>query len=210
MRRWILLAGVLLLPVTRAAAQEAPRIEVDLRATDADPPRAAVRLHDLLADDRFVAAMRSGFPLYVALTVDLREERSLWDRTVDRWVWEYVVVHDPVRDVFVLEDPDGTEEIADRDALARAVSRVYLVGLPSSKPGRFHYQASATARMLSDEDVDEVYAWLRGDDTRGTRRDRPGLLTRAARKVLVQVAPLPRVTLESRTEGFDVRADEGR
>lgn len=209
MRR-LLLAGMLLLPAARAAAQDAPRIEVDLRATDADPPRAAVRLRDLLADDRFVATMRSGFPLYVALTVELREERSLWDRTVDRWVWEYVVVHDPVRDVFVLEDPDGTEDIPDRDALARAVSRVYLVALVPSGRGRFHYQASVTARMLSDEDVDEVYAWLRGDDTRAPRGDRPGLLTRAARKVLVQVAPLPRVTVDGRTEAFEVGGNEGR
>jgi hypothetical protein len=154
--------------------------------------------------------MRSGFPLYVALTVELREERSLWDRTVDRWVREYVVEHDPVRDVFVLEDPDGTEEIPGRDALAQAVARVYLVGLAAPGSGRFHYQASVTARMLSDEDVNEVYTWLRGGDTEAARRDRPGLLTRAARKVLLQVAPLPRVTLEGKTRGFEVRVGRSR
>lgn len=178
---------------------------MDLRATGADPPEAVVRVRDLLTDDRLVSAMRSGFPLYVALTVELREEHSLWDKTVDRWVWEYVVVHDPVRNAFVLEDPDGTEEMPDTAALARAVGRVYRVPLTAPGRGRFHYQVSVTARMLSDDDVDEVYAWLRGSSGDSTRRDRPGLLTRAARKVLVQVAPLPRVTLEGTTEGFEVR-----
>jgi len=210
MRRWAVLVGALLVPAVRALAQEAPRLEVDLRATDADPPEVAVRLRDLLTDDRFLSAMRSGFPLYVALTVELRQERTLWDRTVDRWVREFVVEHDPVRDVFVMEDPDGTEEIPSRDALAQAVGRVYVVGLAAPESGRFHYQASVTARMLSDEDVDEVYAWLRGGDTEAARRDRPGLLTRAARKVLVQVAPLPRVTLDGKTRGFEVRRGRSR
>ena len=204
MRRWITRAGAVLLLAAPVAAQEPPRLDVELRSSGADPPEVSVRVRDLVTQDRFVSAMRSGFPLYVALTVELREERSLWDRTVDRWVGEYVVVHDPVRDVFVLDDPDGTEEIPDRDGLARALGRVYVVGLTPPGAGRFHYQASLTARMLSDEDVDEVYAWLRGGDTEAARRDRPGLLTWAARKVLVEVAPLPRVNLQGRTETYEI------
>jgi hypothetical protein len=149
--------------------------------------------------------MRSGFPLYVALTVELREQRSLWDRTVDRWVREYVVLHDPVRDVYLLEDADGTEEIPDRAVLERKLESVYLVGIAPATPGRHHYRAEARARTLSDEDVDAVYAWLRGEGAERADRERPGLLTRTARRVLVQVAPLPRVTLEGRTDGFEVR-----
>jgi len=53
--------------------------------------------------------------------------------------------------------------------------------------------------------VDEVYAWLRGDGAEQGDRDRPGLLARTARRVLVQVAPLPRITLEARTREFEVR-----
>lgn len=194
----------LLLVAGSLAAQGRPRVEVELRRSGTDPPLAAVALHDLLADGQFVAAVRSGFPLYVALTLELREQRSLWDRTVDRWVWEYVVLHDPVRDVYLLEDPDGTEEIPDSAVLGRKLERVYVVGLAPAGRGRHHYRAAARARTLSDEDVDEVYAWLKGNGARGAARDRPGLLARAARKVLVQVAPLPRVTLEARTAAFEV------
>ena len=204
MRAARLVAG-LVLAAGSLAGQGRPRVEVDLRTSGTDPPQAAVRVRDLLADGQFLSAIRSGFPLYVALTVELREERSLWDRSVDRWVWEYVVVHDPVRDVYVLEDPDGTEEIPDRGVLERKLERVYLVGLAPRAPGRHHYQATVRARTLSDEDVDEVYAWLRGDGADQGDRGRPGLLTRTARKVLVQVAPLPRVTLEGRTGEFEMR-----
>ena len=193
----LLLAGSL-------AAQDRPRLEVDLRPSGTDPPQAAVRMRQLLADGEFLSAVRSGFPLYVALTVELREQRSLWDRSVDRWVWEYVVIHDPVRDVYLLEDADGTEELPDRSVLERKLESVYVVGLAPQGAGRYHYSASVRARTLSDEDVDEVYAWLRGDGAKA-ERDRPGFLARAARKVLVQVAPLPRVNLDARTREFVVR-----
>lgn len=179
-------------------------LEASLRTGERGPPQAVVAFSGLLGDERFPAALESGFPLYVALTVELREHRSLWDRTVDRWVWEYVVVWDPVRNVYALEDPDGTEEIADRAVLERRLARVYIVPLAAEGGGRHHYRASVRARMLSDEDVDEVYAWLRGEDG-DARRDRPGLLARTARRVLVQVAPLPRMDLEARTDSFILR-----
>jgi hypothetical protein len=198
-------AGVvtgLLLLTGQAIGQDRPQLDVTLRASGTDPPQAAVQMRDLLADGQFLAAMRSGFPLYVALTVELREQRALWDRTVDRSVWEYVVLHDPVRDVFVLDDPDGTEEIPDSTVLAHKLESVYFFPLVPDGPGTYHYRATARARTLSDQDVDEVYAWLRGENADAPERNRPGFLTRAARRVLIQVAPLPRVTLEGRTQEF--------
>jgi hypothetical protein len=65
--------------------------------------------------------------------------------------------------------------------------------------------ARPRARTLSDEDVDEVRAWLRRGDAEQADRDPPGFLARAARRLLVQVAPLPRITLEARTAEFEVR-----
>lgn len=179
-----------------------PRLEVGLRPSAAGPPEAAVRIADLFADDRLVSALRAGFPLYVALTVELRQSRSLWDRDVDRAVVEYVVQFDPVRDVYVLDDPDGTEEIPDRDVLARRLGRVYVIPLKPPSRGRYHYRATVSARMLSDQDVDEVYAWLRGTEA-DTTPHRPGPLTRAARRLLLQMAPLPRLDLEGRTADFE-------
>jgi hypothetical protein len=184
-----------------ASAQARPRLEVDLRQRTDGPPDAVVTLRDLLADDRFLSAMRSGFPLYMAYEVELRESRSMWDRTVARETWELVVLHDPGRDLYRLEDERGGEEIRDRAALERRLGyAIVFEGLRPDGPGRFHYRAVVTARTLSDEDVDDVFAWLRGES--GGAPHRPGLVTRTARKLLIRVAPLPRITVDGRTAEF--------
>jgi hypothetical protein len=199
----VVVAASLLWTAGGLAAQQRPRIEVALFETDSGPPDAIVTLSDLLVDDRFVSAVRSGFPLYLAYEVELRESRSLWDRSVARDVWEYVILYDPVRDVYDLEDPGGTEQIRTREGLERVLGRaVRFRGVHPDGPGTYHYRASVTARTLSDEDSDEIFAWLKGEDGDRARRGRPGFVTRAARRLLVQVAPLPRVTLEGRTETF--------
>lgn len=191
------LAGV----VGSAAAQARPRLDVSLRERTDGSPDAVVTLRDLLADDRFLSAMRSGFPLYMAYGVELRESRSMWDRTVAREAWELVVLYDPGRDLYRLEDEEGTEEIRDRVVLERRLGRSFVVeGLRPGGTGRYHYRAWVTARTLSDEDVDEVFAWLKGESEGAPRR--PGLVTRTARKLLIQVAPLPRITVEGRSEEF--------
>jgi hypothetical protein len=187
-----------------AGAQTRPRLEVGLREHAGGPPDAVVTLHDLLADDRFLSAMRSGFPLYMAYQLELRESRSMWDRVVAREAWELVVLYDPGRDLYRLEDHQGTEEIRDRGTLERRLSAAYVFeGLRTDGPGRFHFRATVAARTLSDEDVDEVFAWLRGDAADTPRR--PGLVTRTARKLLIQVAPLPRLTLDARSADFSGR-----
>lgn len=187
--------------VGTAAGQQRPRLDVALRTRPEGPPDAVVSLRDLLADDRFLSAVRSGFPLYMGYQVELRESRSMWDRTVARSAWEFVVLYDPARDRYRLEDPEGAEIIPDRAALeGRLASPIVFTDLRPDGPGRYHYRASVTARTLSDEDVDEVFAWLKGEPDAAP--ERPGLLTRTARKLLIQVAPLPRLTIEGRTPEF--------
>ena len=185
-----------------AFAQTRPEVVVELRA--AGEPGVTVQLRALLADRRFLRAMESGFPLYVEYQVELRESRSFWDRTVRDNVWQYVVRYDPVREVFVVEDQDGSAEYSSDASLQRRLNQVYVVpeGLPSAD-GTYYYKAIVNARTLSDEDVDEVYAWLQGANGDSARHRRPGFLTRAARRLLQRVAPLPRERYEGRTA--DVR-----
>lgn len=157
-----------------------------------------------LTDDRFIGAMQSGFPLYVEYRVELRQPRSLWDRTVARTAWERVVLYDPVRARYVLEDPDGTEIVGSRAALERRLAGPWLVRLEPTEAGRFYYKALVRARTLSDADVDEVFAWLKGEDVEAVETARPGFLTRVARRLLVEVAPLPSLSLEARSATFVV------
>jgi len=165
-------------------------------------PLASVSVVGLLADDRFLGAMESGFPLHVEYTVELRESRSMWDRTVSKVQWDYVVLFDPVRERYRLEFSEGTELVRDRVALRQRLETVVTVELSPDQAGDFYYKAMVDARTLDDEDVDEVFAWLKGEDIDSLRPDRPGLLTRTARRLLVRMAPLPRVSLEARSAKF--------
>ena len=196
-------AALGLLLAAHAAGQDRPALRLALHGTD--PPAVFVSVEGLLAGDDFIDALRSGFPLYMEYRVLLREPRALWDRTVNEFVWEYVVVHDPVRDRFTVEAPGTTEILPDVAELRRRLAQVYDVGLEPERPGRHYYEARVEARTLSDDDVDEAFAWLRGGNGGATGRRDPGLLTRVARKMLIRVAPLPRVTLSGRTSAFDRR-----
>lgn len=193
----VLLAALLVSAAAVARAQERPALRVDLRGTD--PPEALVSVREVLSDQRFLQALESGFPLYMEYRVMLRQPRSLRDRTVDQLLWEYVVLYDPVRDRFTVETPEGTESLPDREALRARLSQVYRVSLDPAGPGEYYYAGEVTARTLSDEDVDATFAWLKGQS------GRPGLLDRIARRVLVEVAPLPRMKLSGRSPAFVVR-----
>jgi hypothetical protein len=189
-----------LLLAAPAAGQDRPTLRADLHG--ADPPAVFVSVEGLLAGDDFLDALRSGFPLYMEYRVTLRAPRSLWDRTVNEFAWEYVVVHDPVRDRFTVQAPGATEILPGVAELERRLAQVYDVGLDADQPGRYYYEARVEARTLSDDDVNEAFAWLKGGNADSAGRHDPGLLTRVARKMLIQVAPLPSVTLSGRTSEF--------
>ncbi len=186
--------------VCNASAQQ-PDVVVELRAGD-DSPAASVSMRGLLTDSRYLSAMRSGFPLYVEYQVELRRTRSNWfDDVVSEAFWEYVVLYDPVRETFVSEDADSREELANENALRRRLETVLVLELTPDEPGRYYYAATVSVRTLSDSDVDEVFDWLKGeDDTTSVRRH--GLITRSARRLLVQIAPLPRVKKSGESPRF--------
>jgi len=181
-----------------AGAQERPSLRVDLLSSG--PAQVLVSVRQLLGEQRFLSALESGFPLYLEYQVMLRQSRSWHDRTVgEPLVWEYVVLYDPVRQRFRVETPDSAESLLDRDALRTRLERVYGVQLEPDGPGQFYYAAEVNVRTLSDEDVDETFAWLRGT------QQGPGFLDKLARRLLVEVAPLPHIRLAGRTPAFAVR-----
>jgi hypothetical protein len=165
-------------------------------------PGVYVSLNGLLDNDHFVSAMESGFPLHVVYKVELRQSRSMWDRTVARAEWDFVVLYDPVRERFVLEDPYGTEVLPSRSQLRDRLNQVYFLELAPDQTGEFYYSAAVDAATLEDEDVDEVFEWLRGESADSLRRKRPGFITRTARSLLVRIAPLPRVTVQAQSNRF--------
>jgi hypothetical protein len=187
----------------RADAQPRPSVLVELISTDSLPD-VEVSVEGLLSDRRFLNAMESGFPLYVEYHVALRNSRSAWfDDIADEFSWEYVVFFDPVREIYVVEARGVTEQLSSVGDLRSRVAQRYRIGpFRAGGPGRYYYSVTVNARTLSDSDVDEVFAWLEGGSGDSTSFERPGFLTRTARRLLVRVAPLPRVTLENRSSDF--------
>lgn len=197
-----MLLGLALAP-RGASAQDRPSVRVDLQGS---PPEALVSVRNLLEERRFLGALESGFPLYMEYKVTLRAPRSFRDARLGESSWEYVVLYDPLRERYTVETPDGTESISDRSALRERLAQVYLVGLvdPGDR-GDLYYEAEVNARTLSDQDVDEAFAWLRGESGDSARMRHPGLFDRLARRVLVEVAPLPRLRLNGRSQAFQVK-----
>lgn len=165
--------------------------------------RAVIDVAGVFADDRFIKALESGFPLRLDFRLELRERRSNWfDRTVGGFGWDYVIAHDPVRDQFLLDDGLETIALASRDALRRRIETRYDAGsFPPDRDGTYYYRVTLDAITLSDEDIDEVYEWLNGEAD-STRDRSPSPLTRIARKLLVQVAPLPRESAAANSPTF--------
>ena len=188
-------------------AQGGPSLDVALEPGDSQVPALTVSMRDLLADSRFLRTMHSGFPLYVEYTAEVREARSNWfDRTAATHTWEFVVLHDPVRESYVAEEATSTVDLPNERELRDYLARVFVIRqLTPDGMGRFYYRVSVDARTLSDEDVNEVFDWLKGEGADSNElRDR-GLLTRAARGVLVRVAPLPQLTLRENSSRFEIR-----
>ena len=195
---WLVCGTVLAGP---APAQQRPTLEVSLSRDTA--PAVNVRLTSLLTE-QVINALESGFPLYVHYHVALREPGGLFGgRTARDFDFDYVVLHDPVRNTYAIEEAEKRDVVASRDSLRVWVSRVFQFPLEADRGGRYYYQVQIEARTLSDQDVDEAFAWLKGGDN--AKAEQPGFFTRAARRVLVRVMPLPSFELEGKSDVFFVR-----
>jgi len=185
------------------AAAPAPSLTVTLQS---EVPR--VQSTGLLADGRFVALMRSGFPLRLHYRLELWKVRSSWfDQFVREVPWDAVARHDPLADDFVLIRTGGSvTRYATPEELARALEIPYTIPLrpPTGNTGRFYFLSRLDVSTLNDTDLEELSRWLRGDV--GPAVSGEGnlgqALVRGAQRVLVRIAGLPRQRLEARSPTF--------
>lgn len=182
------------------AAAPAPSLTVTLQN---EVPR--VQSTGLLADGRFVALMRSGFPLRLHYRLELWKVRSSWfDQFAREVPWDAVARHDPLADDFVLIRTDGSvTRYATPEELARALEIPYTIPLrpPTGNDGRFYFLCRLEVSTLNDTDLEELSRWLKGDV--GPAVSGEGnfgqALVRGAQRVLVRIAGLPRQRLEARS-----------
>ena len=198
----------------RAQAPEAVRLEVRLaRDTAPDGGRnPVVRSENLLGDDRWLTALRSGLPVRLHYRVEVWRSREGWFDRFDRQTeWDVVVRHEPLLDQYTLLTLTGSRvqerRYATLDALTAALGFSYQVNVRPRERGEYYYAATLEVSTLSDTDLDELERFLEGD-LGEVAQGRGGIgeaLGRGATRLLLRLAGLPSLRLEGRTESFRVR-----
>lgn len=186
-----------------SAAAQSPTLTVTLQNVT---PR--VQAAALLTDGKFVALMRSGFPLRLHYRLELWRGRSGWfDQHVSDASWDAVARHDPLADDFVLIRTGGSvARYGTPDDLERALEIPYRVNLKVRGSGNFYFLCRLEVTTLNDTDLEELTRWLKGDVSPAVSGggDVGGALARGAQRLLVRIAGLPRLALEARSETFSV------
>jgi hypothetical protein len=199
---------------TPAPAPPRVRLEASL-ARDSTPQGSrnpVVRSPGLLADDRWLGALRSGLPVRLHYRVEVWQSRQGWfDLLVRQTEWDVVVQHEPLLDQYTMLTVTGNRvqerRYATLDALSAALAFSYQVNIRPADRGRYYYAASVELSTLSDSDLDELERFLEGD-LPGVARGGEGIgeaLGRGATRLLLRLAGLPSLRLEAKTEGFEVR-----
>ena len=197
--------AVVSLVLTSAAAAQSPTLTVTLQS---NVPR--VRSTGLLADGKFIALMRSGFPLRLHYRLELWHVRGGWfDQFIREVSWDAVARNDPLADDFVLIRQGGSiTRYATSDELSSALEIPYVVTLrPAGSPGdRFYFVARLEVTTLNDTDLQELSRWLSGDvgPAVSAGENFGDALARGAQRVLVRLAGLPRQRLEARSPTIQI------
>ena len=201
----VLLSGAAAAPAAAQGPPPTPTPSLTVTLQGAVP---RVQSTGLLADGRFVALMRSGFPLRLHYRLELWKVRASWfDQFVRAVPWDAVARHDPLADDFVLIRTGGrVTRYATPEELARALEIPYTIPLhpPNGTGGRFYFLSRLEVTTLNDTDLEELSRWLKGDV--GPAVSGEGnfgeALARGAQRVLVRIAGLPRQRLEARSPSF--------
>jgi hypothetical protein len=206
--------SAVLAPGKLAAQSRSVRFEVRLTRDSApDGGRnPVVRSERLLADDRWLGALRSGLPVRLHYRVEVWRSREGWFDLFDRQTeWDVVVRHEPLLDQYTLLTITGSRvqerRYATLDALNAALGFSYQVNVRPRVRGEYYYAASLEISTLSDSDLDELERFLEGDlgDVSEGGEGIGDALGRGATRLLLRLAGLPSLRLEARTEAFRVR-----
>ncbi len=211
MRFLLPLLMIALFPGTSAVAQQGARVDLAL------PPAALLAVegprvssHRLLADGRVHDLLVNGFPARVRYSVERWAVKRWFDDLRATAVWDVIVRHDPLRNVFRVIRVRDEEAVLVGSFTSLAVADSALGAMaptgitPPHRGERSYYSLRVDVEMLSVNDLDELEAWLRGEVRPAVRGDRnPGTaLERGARTLLVRILGGERRRYAARTGKF--------
>jgi hypothetical protein len=201
---------------TPAAAQDTAAVSLEVRlARDSvgDGARAPiVRSRNLLADSRWLSALRSGLPVRLHYRVEVWRSKPGWfDAFIRQAEWDVVMRHEPLLDQYTMLTLVGgrvqERRYATLDALSAALAFAYQVNVLPADAGTYYYAASMQVSTLSDTDLDELERFLAGDlgEVARGKESIGDALGRGATRFLLRLAGLPSLRLEARSPEFKVR-----
>jgi Domain of unknown function (DUF4390) len=198
-------------------AQETQPVRLQVILAPDSSPRGSrapiVRSENLLvAESRWLSALRSGLPLRLHYRVEVWRSRDGWFDNFARQVeWDVVVRHEPLLDQYTFLTLVGARRqerrYATLDALGAALAFAYQVNVRPEEEGGYYYAAYLQVSTLSDADLDELERFLAGDlNQAGQGGGGVGeVLGRGATRFLLRLAGLPSLRLEARSPRFEVR-----
>jgi hypothetical protein len=210
------LAALMAMAPARLGAQTPPDVHLRVRLAQDSAFNGArapiVRSENLLADSRWLSALRSGLPVRLHYRVEVWRSKGGWFDSFERQAeWDVVLRHEPLLDQYTLLTlvRGGGQErrFATVDALSAALSFSYQVAVQPSLPGTYYYAASLRVSTLSDSDLDELQRFLEGD-LGGVTQGKESVgdaVGRGATRFLLRLAGLPSLRLEARSEEFEVK-----
>lgn len=200
MRRVCFLLAVLLVGTAPAVtAQARARVEVTRDTVSNDP---IVRVRNLLREPQWREALESAFTLRLQWRVDLWRQRAIFpanERTVQ---YEVIVQPDPLLQQYRLITrvpgrPPIESRYASFESLQMAMDLAQQLGRQGpTRRGDWYYTATLRVSTLTDEELEELQAFVGGSD-----RNSPGS---AFTRALVRLVALPTTTLNERSESFRV------
>jgi hypothetical protein len=199
-----------------AQTRPPPRLEVILPPASAltkDGP--TLRAIGVVTDTAMLELVRSGFPMRLHYRLELWAARRLFDNMLASAEWDVVVRYDALNEQYrVFRVDSAADGIRQRtlgvfsrvDEAAAEVERPMRVPLSASAvAARQYFRAVLDVTTMSNNDLDEIDRWLRGELRPAVRGQRnPGTaIGRGMRRLLVRVLGEER-HLEARTPSFRV------
>lgn len=200
MRRVLLLLAVVLVGAAPAvSAQARARVEVTRDTISNDP---IVRVRNLLREAQWRDALESAFTLRLQWRVDLWRQRAIFPANERSVTYEVIIQPDPLLQQYrLITRVPGRPPIESRyatfESLLLATDLSQQLGRQGpTRRGDWYYTATLRVSTLTDEELEELQAFVGGGDRGSTG----SAITRA----LVRLVALPTTTLEARSDRFRV------
>jgi hypothetical protein len=193
-------------PVPALEAQD-KAVRLTVTPDSATYKTARIRTLNLLEDTPWLTALRQGLPVQIRYRIELWRSRDFVpDALAKSKEFRVVIKHEPLLDQFSVYRVFPGQAVQNKvyptpGTLGAALALIYAVPLPADEPGRYYYAASMDVQTLSDSDLDDFNKTIRGEITSGSGTS----LAERARRLMLILAGLPKLTMTAQSGGFETR-----